>query len=132
MIQRVCIVLAVVSVAACGTEPDDTISRIVLSPAEVELLPNEATALSFEAFTRKGDRADPSQLQVTWSSTGPGVATVTSSGVVRALAAGAAEIRLVIGTASAATAVNVSPNPPSPVVLERTRGVCTSRRPSAV
>ena len=62
------------------------------------------TTLSFTATGTMSDGSTPPNItnKVTWSSSGPGVASINSSGVVQALAVGVTQISAVYGTGSSA------------------------------
>jgi hypothetical protein len=78
----------------CGNDSADigaiSPANITVTPGEVLLLPEEASALEAKVYDLEGrllrDR------EITWSSSNPGIASVSLSGVVTALAPGTASI----------------------------------------
>ena len=72
--------------------PTPTVSSVTVTPSSVELDLSGTTSESLSA-TVNGDN-NPSQV-VTWSSSNPGVATVSATGVVTAVATGSATITAV-------------------------------------
>lgn len=78
---------------------------IWISDEELTMSPGETTGLSFE-YVPEEDSEDPDP-SVSWTSTNPGVARVSNSGIVTAISKGTAEIRVNKGGATATCKVTV-------------------------
>jgi hypothetical protein len=70
-----------------GPDPGDAVASVTVSPGSAELEVGGATALS--AIVRTG-RGEVVVRTVNWSSSAPGVASVTSSGLVTGVSPGTA------------------------------------------
>jgi hypothetical protein len=126
------------ALAACGgdsgTEPGGTL----------ELLPERGLAVGIgDAVTFSARRVDPSgrpappPTNLEWTSTDPGVATISSTGVAVAVGEGETTIRVsaaALGTASAALEVYLPPEDPDyePGVSYRGRNGYTEYRPGTL
>lgn len=90
-------------------------SRVTVTPAADTLTAGESIQLSAEAVDGNGNRiASP---EVTWSSSDTTVATVGSTGLVRAKADGSANVTAGVGAAAGASTVTVIPPPDGAPVL---------------
>ena len=90
-------------------------ARIVLEPHPSRLVAGSRLTVSAAAFSRHGDRrADP----VTFTSSNPRVATVTSDGRLRAVRAGRATITATAGPATETLALQVLPNTIAQIIVE--------------
>lgn len=90
-------------------------ARIVLDPRPARLVAGSRLTVSAAAFSRHGDRrADP----VLFTSSNPRVASVTSDGRLRAVAAGRATITATAGPATESLALQVLPNNIARVTIE--------------
>jgi hypothetical protein len=92
--------------------PASVVTLAVL-PTSLSLAPGEASTLAAQARGRSGEVV---QAGVTWRSSAPGVATVSSGGAVEAVAPGTATITASAGGVSETVAVTVT----APVVDTRT------------
>jgi serine/threonine protein kinase len=90
-----------------------SVSSLVVQPASVTLTAGERTTLVAEPRARSGDAV---QAGVTWISSAPAVASVTSGGEVEAVGPGTARITASAGGASQTVAVTVT----APAVDART------------
>jgi hypothetical protein len=82
-------------------------ARIVLDPRPTRMVAGSRLTISAAAFSRHGDRrSDP----VTFTSSNPRVATVTTDGRLRAINAGRATITAASGPATETLALQVLPN----------------------
>ena len=95
---------------ACGkdnptgpTGPD----RVVVSPASAKLTAIGQT-VQIDAQLQDGNGQTLTGADFTWSSTNPGVATVSSGGIVTAVRNGTAEIRATTGQKQAVAAITVA------------------------
>lgn len=102
---------AMVSVIAPAPAPP-TVARVVVTPAGVSTTAGESVQLVASARTA-GDLPIPDR-PFTWTSSNAAVATVSSAGLLRAVAAGTATVTVTTGTVSATVPVTVAP--PAPVV----------------
>lgn len=92
-------------------------SRIVLDPRPTRLVAGSRLTLGATIYSRHGDRrSDP----VTFTSSRPRVATVTTDGRVRALTAGRVTLTAKAGLATETLAVEVLPNNVSRIQIEPT------------
>jgi len=110
---------AVVDVSAKAAPKKPTIS---VTPSTASLAASKSVTLAASVVDTLGKKvASPS---VTWSSSAPAVATVSSSGVVTAVAAGSAKITASSGGVSASATVTVSaaPVPPSQETVSEGEG----------
>ena len=90
-------------------------ARIVLDPRPARLVAGSRLTVAAAAFSRHGDRrSDP----VTFTSSNPRVATATSDGRLRAVAAGRATITATAGPATETLALQVLPNNIARVTIE--------------
>jgi len=89
------------------------VASIQVQPAAVSLAPGERQMLEAEAHSRTGGSV---QAPVTWRSSAPGVATVTATGEVQAVAPGSATITASAGGVSGTVGVTVT----APLVDTRT------------
>ena len=89
-----------------GPVPIGTVS---VSPSTVTLNPGQTSPLS--ATVRDANGGTMANAQVSWTSSNSGVATVTSSGVVTAMAPGSATITASSGGVSGSATVTVAPLP---------------------
>ena len=90
-------------------------ARIVLEPRPTRLVAGSRLTVSAAAFSRHGDRrSDP----VTFTSSNPRVASVTSDGRLRAVSAGRATITAAAGPATETLALQVLPNNIARITLE--------------
>jgi len=90
-------------------------ARIVLDPRPARLVAGSRLTVAAAAFSRHGDRrSDP----VTFTSSNPRVATATSDGRLRAVAAGRATITATAGPATETLALQVLPNNLARVTIE--------------
>jgi len=90
-------------------------SRIELDPRPTRLVAGSRLTVSWAAFSRHGDRrTDP----VTFASSNPRVATVTSDGRLRAVSAGRATITATSGPATETFALQVLPNTIARIAVE--------------
>ncbi len=71
-----------------------SVASLIVQPQSVQLAAGEHTTLAAEPRARSGDAV---QAGVTWRSSAPGVATVSSSGEVRAVGPGSATITAAAG-----------------------------------
>src|SRR5216110_2593989 len=111
------IIVAAIVAASCGgdggtggtTQPTSTPARITVSPAlPVTLVSGATVTLSASVLTSDG-RPITGQ-SVTWTTSDPAIATVSTSGVVTGALAGTASIVARLGSiASAAITVRVTP-----------------------
>jgi alpha-tubulin suppressor-like RCC1 family protein len=98
------------TIAACGTDqdpvepPPPAVSTVTVSPAVVSLLPGETRALSAVARNAAGETVAGTP---SWSTSAPGVASVSATGVVTALTPGQATVTATIGGRSGTAVVNV-------------------------
>jgi hypothetical protein len=111
--------LALTVSASCGggktstpTSPSQstisrTVARLSLSSSVVELLVGNSQAISATAFYSDGTSAP---ITPTWSSSNTGVASVDSSGIVRALSGGSATVTASFSGQSASASVRSIPN----------------------
>jgi uncharacterized protein YjdB len=112
--QRLSGVLAgvVTLLAACGgtdapTTPDTTVATVTISPTTATLNAIGATTtLTAQPRNAAGDALAASG--VTWTVTDPAVATVSSAGLVTAVANGSTTVRATAGSASASATVTVA------------------------
>jgi hypothetical protein len=81
-----------------------TVQSIDVEPAQVSLTPGESVSLRAQPRARSG----PAAAAVSWSSSAPDVATVSSSGEVVAVGAGTATITARAGGASETVSVTVT------------------------
>jgi hypothetical protein len=110
-------VVASVVMVACAASPttvafSPTATRIVLSATSSQITVGLTTTLTATVRDQR-DSVMSAQI-IAWSSSNPAVATVSSSGVVRGVSAGAANIVATSGTASAQAAVTVIGVPSGP------------------
>ena len=90
-------------------------ARIVLDPRPARLVAGSRLTVAAAAFSRHGDRrSDP----VTFTSSNPRVATATSDGRLRAVAAGRATITATAGPATETLVLQVLPNNLARVTIE--------------
>ena len=91
-----------------------SVSRVDVSPGTATLTVGETTTLT--ATPRAADGTALAGRAVTWTSGGPSVATVSSSGVVTAVGPGTAVIQATVDgvTGSATITVPAPPAPPAP------------------
>ena len=90
-------------------------ARIELDPQPAKLIAGSRLTLTATPFSRHGDRRSDA---VTFTSSNPRVASVTSDGRLRALAAGRATITATAGPAKETLAIQVLPNNVSRITLE--------------
>lgn len=106
------------------------VSNVVVSPGSLELDPNETRQFTVTATDVNGQVV--SNPQVGWSSSNQSVATVSSSGVVTAKAAGTTTIRATVGGVDGTAQVKVNaPTPtagPPAAIRVVTGGTQTGRR----
>ncbi len=96
--------------SASGTVPvtvEQTVATIILSPDSIRLASVGATA-PLTAVVRDAADNQIDDVPVTWITSAPTVATVSSSGVVTAVGFGTATITAAAGSASATAEVSVS------------------------
>lgn len=106
VLARFMIVIAFVAACSDTTEPSDKPAIVDVTPDTVTLMAAGATAqLSAAVFTQSG--ALISQPLVTWTSSNANVASVSSSGVVTAIAIGRAIVSARAGEATGSAIVNV-------------------------
>ncbi len=87
-----------------------------VTPGDLSVTVNEVIGYSFGAYDSYGNAVDlPSLNTMQWQSSAPTVASVSSAGLVHALAVGDATISAVFGSLSAARHVSVQAAPPVPV-----------------
>jgi hypothetical protein len=90
-------------------------ARIVVEPRPTRLVAGSRLTLAATAFSRHGDRrSEP----VTFTSSNPRIASVTTDGRLRALAAGRATITATSGPATEAVTLLVLPNTVARITLE--------------
>ena len=82
-------------------------SRVVLSHGASKLVVGQRLGLDADVFAANGDRRRDA---ITWTSTAPSIANVSSVGRVTAVAPGSATIRATAGSARGEVAVEVVPN----------------------
>ena len=104
--------VALLGVLGCGTE--GTGAGDVLIVAEVEISPPvlalvDGNTAQLEAIPRSSSGIVIPNRQATWSSDDPGVASVSSAGVVTAVATGSTHINATIDNVRAQATVEVSP-----------------------
>lgn len=112
------LLLAGVSLLAlsCGgdgpTGPDPAVVvSVTVTPSSATLTEGETLPLSATALNGLGEPAVGAT--VSWSSSAPGVASVSAAGVVTAVAPGTASVTATAGGRSASAAVTVRPSPPA-------------------
>lgn len=97
------LVLAVVALACKGTEPKRTPTSVVVSPPAVNLTSiGQTQQLGAAVLDQNGDTL--SGQTITWSSNNTPVATVSSTGLVTAVANGSAQVTAHSGTLNSAPA----------------------------
>lgn len=101
--------LLALGAAACGdggggpTQQTQTVDRVYVTPSEANLNAGETTQLSAQA--RDGGNVVVAGTSFNWTSLNPGVASVSPSGLVTALAGGTARITAAAPNGKADTAV---------------------------
>jgi hypothetical protein len=112
---------AVLVVAACapdgrlGVEAAPTVDSVRVSPASVALAAGETRQLEAMVFVTIDAQSEPqSGLSVSWSSSDEGVATVSSGGLLTAVAAGSATIAATRDGERGEVALTVVAAPPPP------------------
>jgi uncharacterized protein YjdB len=95
--------------------PPIVTARVVVSPPPRALLPTQTEQLTATAFT--ADSAPRSGRTFAWSSSNPGVATVSSGGLVTAVAPGTTTITAADGSVTGSTDVTVSRVPVASVLV---------------
>ncbi len=97
------------SVTATVTVTPAPAARVGVSPATVSLVPGGTASLAATAEDAEGNPL--AGRAVAWSTSAEGVATVSESGVVTAVAEGSATITATVDGKKATTAVKVKPGP---------------------
>ncbi len=93
--------------------PPAAVASVTVAPTTVTLIVGSTANLS--AATRDASGNLLGGRTITWTSGTPGIATVSSSGVVTAVATGTAVITATSGSASGSAQITVNPLPPAPV-----------------
>jgi hypothetical protein len=110
------VLAGLVILAACGgsgtdagptAPPAPTVKTITVSPDNALLSPGDSMRLS--AVVKDASDAPISGLVVTWASSSQSIATVSASGMVTAVVAGAVSVTASIGRVSGAAAITVQP-----------------------
>jgi hypothetical protein len=108
----------VVDTAASGEPPAPAVSLVSVSPSSTSIQVGDSIRLT--ATAKAADGATVSGLTFAWTSSNPGVATVTSAGVVRGLVAGSVTVTAsaqgVSGRAAVAVTAPVASAPPPATV----------------
>lgn len=91
--------------------PAPVASQIVVTPATVTLNTGATSTLTAAALTAAG--APVSGVAVTWTSSAPQVATVSTAGVVTGVTVGSATITATAGTLRGTSAITVRTTPPA-------------------
>lgn len=99
---------------------DAVVASVLIAGAETVLVVGESVQLTATPISSEGDSI--LSLQVSWKSTAPATATVTTSGMVRAVAAGIAEIRATVKGVVGSYAVTVVPKVAGRFVLRSLGG----------
>ena len=104
--------------AACGgggdpVQPTCTVSAVAVSPSTANVFVGATTTLS---ATPTAQNCSPVPT-ASWSSSAPGVASVSTSGVVTAIAAGTTTITATVGSASATATITVTLAPVNTVTI---------------
>lgn len=103
--------------AACSdSTATPTVSRVKVAPAEPTLTVGQSLTLSAQALDASGSVVDG--REVSWSSSSTAVASVTATGVVTALSAGAVVIRATVDNRTGEAALTVRPAPVARVVID--------------
>jgi Leishmanolysin/Bacterial Ig-like domain (group 2) len=106
------LLLAALLLAGCGGGPTDT--RV---PGDIAVTPTTATldavgqTQQLTAVVTDQDGGTITSPSITWSSSNPGVASVTSTGLVSAAGSGSATITATAGSVSATAAITVAQTP---------------------
>lgn len=117
-------------VLACGGGGDGgsappTVATVTVSPASGTVVVGATLQLSASAVDRGGK---PLSRTLTWSSTTPNVATVSTSGLVTGISAGAATISATADGVAGSAQITVTPPPvASVVVAPSTLGIIVGR-----
>jgi uncharacterized protein YjdB len=103
------------SAVASITVAQVPVASVRVQPVDVDLVVGQTTELSAQLLDASGGQI--TGRPITWSTNRPGVATVTSDGLVTAIASGNATITATREGRSATTNVDVSPRPASAVIV---------------
>lgn len=112
-LRAVAVATAIVTMhAACGggdaaTTPAPAVASVTISGNDAPLLPGGSLQLSARAATASGGVVASATL--TWNSSDAAVATVSSAGLVTAIAPGTATVRAASGSVSGAADIRVNP-----------------------
>ena len=94
--------------------PSPTVAAIVLTPTSASILRGATTQLTAQARDAAGQ---PLNVEITWASSNPTVASVSATGLVTGLSAGGATVTASAGGQTAASSITVTlPAPTAPVV----------------
>jgi trimeric autotransporter adhesin len=104
-------VLAALLLSSCGGffPSADTIVSISLSPASAMILPNATQQFTATATFGNNTTGNVSS-QVTWTSSAPSIATISSTGLATAVAVGTSTITATSGTVNGTASLTVSSN----------------------
>jgi len=117
LVRLIIVPLGLVAVALCGTAcssgnsdfvSNPVISTLTVSPHESSVAVGGSTQLTATAVDTDGNEF---ACTVTWTSSAPGVATVSSSGSVTGVAAGSASIKASCLDRDDSAAITVTPAP---------------------
>lgn len=111
--QRLPAIVAAILAAACDNgalpppPPPVRAASIALGPESASVFAGDS--LQITATPRSADSLDLTGLPLTWTSRNPGIATVTSSGLVRGINAGVDTIVVTADSATASATITVTP-----------------------
>jgi uncharacterized protein YjdB len=97
--------------------PVPTVAAIVLTPTSASILRGATAQLTAQARDAAGQ---PVNVQITWASSNPVVASVSATGLVSGLSAGGATVTASAGGRTAASSITVTLPPPAPTPVVAT------------
>ena len=115
-----CAMLALLSLAYAGCKPGEvfdagaTVSSVAVTPKTIALNPGRTSQLNGRAVDTDGAQVS---VGLDWRSASPGIATVSSSGMVTAVGVGSAQITASVGNMSDFATVTVTPAPVASVAI---------------
>ncbi len=116
--------VSALSTSCRKTPPPVRVESVAVSPAEMTLLPGES-----DQATARVEPADADDKSVVWSSDDSSVATVSSTGLVKAVAPGATAIRVTANDGGKTTRLNVTVRDPrvrvTSVALDKSTSIMT-------